>query len=178
MPRILTVLLHLHWAVAFSALAFLSLAGGERGAADAFAALGFSIPGQATAGFMASGIVSAGFALCALLFWWALAAAVLSAQEDEPDQVTMVAFAAAVGLMSVLLVIGIAARAQGILPGISIQLGALLASFIAIGAAQRSGATTVTAGRLAARALAVDASRLASPLWLTFRDDAVGSKER
>jgi hypothetical protein len=179
MPRILTVLLLLHWAIAFSALAFLCMAGGDDGASSAFSALGISLPGKTVSGSAGAAFVSISFALCALLFWWALAGAALaSSAETETDEISIVAFAAAAALMTILLVVGVAARANGVLPGIAIELCALLASFVAIGAAQRSGATTVTAGRLAARALAVDASRLASPLWLAFRDDDSRSRDR
>ncbi|PSJ61830.1 hypothetical protein [Kumtagia ephedrae] len=165
MARILTFFLVVHWAVVFSLLATLSVLGSDGGGLRFF---GIDLPGAdylVVSVPVVAASVAMGFATCAVLFWWALVA--LFAGNDDGtigEEVLRVAFAAAAGLMTLLLVVGTFRSSAGLFPAMAAHFAALIASYVAIrseqqSAVQRAEALVDERLRLAARARAIGASQ-------------------
>jgi hypothetical protein len=168
MPRLLTLFLVFHWAVLFSLLAGLAVFGGQDGAANGLTFFGIDMSGQDF--FIVSvpvmkAAVSFGFAICSVLFWWAFVAFLVSpGNRVAGEEVLRMAFAAASGLMTLMLVVGAIKATAGLFPAMAAHFAALIASYVAIRAEQQLNPEPEADGeevRLAARVKAIDASQTA-----------------
>jgi hypothetical protein len=143
MSRILTLFLVLHWAVAFSILAALVLMSGEGALLAGFGLLAdlsgsnaeilSSVAVRAAVGF--------GLAVCALLFWWAASVSMFSPgpKASANDETLKVAFAAASGMMTAILILGTIAGAYRLFPAIAAHFTALIASYLVARSEQQPG---------------------------------------
>lgn len=164
MNRILTLFVCLHWAVVFVALTLLAgLHGGENFAA-VLAAIGirFSVDAMPEpAGLCA--LLAVGFGIVASLFLWALVTGLLDrrVEESETDEVARLAFGGAVAVFT-LVFLGCAAGAEviGLYRSMALEIGALLASYLAICAERRMVAAVSASNRTgaAARTMALHAA--------------------
>ncbi|MDN5927819.1 MAG: hypothetical protein L0I29_12150 [Hyphomicrobiales bacterium] len=166
MNRILTLFVCLHWAVVFVALTLLAgLHGGENFTA-VLAAIGiqFSVDAMPVpAGLCA--LLAVGFGIVASLFLWALVTGFLDrrVEENAADEVAPLAFAGAVAVFT-LVFLGCAAGAEviGLYRSMALEIGALLASYLAICAERRMAvAAAVSASNeagAAARTMALHAA--------------------
>jgi hypothetical protein len=178
MNRILTLFVCLHWAVVFIALTLLAgLHGGENFAA-VLAAIGIQFPVDArfpvNAQFSGNvmpvppalcALLAIGFGIVACLFLWTLVTSFLDrrAEGSEADEVAGLAFAGAVAVFTlVFLGCAVTAEAIGLYRSMALEIGALLASYLAICAERRMVVAAVAkpgnpAGA-AARAMALHAA--------------------
>jgi hypothetical protein len=167
MSRILTLFLILHWAAVFSLLAALAVFGGD-GGADGFSF--FGVPMSAGGDVYIASVpvlraaVTLGFAFCAVLFWWAFVTLFVSSDGQAGDEVLRMAFAAASGLMTLMLVVGAVKAPAGLFAAMAAHFAALIASYLAIRGEQQLGEQVDKSEdelRLAARVRAIDASQTA-----------------
>ncbi len=167
MSRILTLFLILHWAAVFSLLAALAVFGGD--GADSFSF--FGVPMSAGGDVYVASVpvlraaVALGFAFCAVLFWWAFVTLFVSG-EGQPagEEVLRMAFAAACGLMTLMLVVGAIKAPAGLFSAMAAHFAALIASYLAIRGEQQLGEQASKGEdelKLAARVRAIDASQTA-----------------
>jgi hypothetical protein len=136
MRHLLSSFLALHWAVAFSLLAFLCI-DGSRGAAVALGMLGassenaqFAQPGNAA---MVASLATA-FLVVAMLFCWAFVELFVD-DESRPegaDNVIRIAFVAAAAVLSLILVGGAMQGIDGLFTVVAVHLAALLTCYMAI----------------------------------------------
>lgn len=166
MTRILTLFLVLHWAVVFSLLAALAVfSGGDN--LDSLSFFGINMSGQdlvVASVPLLKAVVTFGFAICAVLFWWALVALFFQTQDTSAgEEVMRMAFAAASGLMTIALLVGAIKASPGLFPAMAAHFAALLASYVAIRVERQVGAEEATREevRHAAHIKAVDASQTA-----------------
>lgn len=167
MNRILTIFIALHWTVVFAALAALAgLHGGENFPAVlasigiGFAAVTLPMPVPKAL----CGLLAIGFGIVAALFLWTLVTALLDrGNGNEADEVARLAFGSAVAVLTaVFLGCAVMPGASGLYRSMALELGALLASYLAVGAERR--ATAAAKGRAgdpigaAARAMALRAA--------------------
>jgi len=142
MQRILANILLLHWAATFALLAGLCVLGAEAGVFRAMDVLGLDTEGLGLqAAPTMTALISLAFAVCAVLFFWALLTGLMPVERRDHDDVQQMAFGAAALSVSVLLLAGMALSIPGLFPVAATHLAALLASYVAI----RVG--TVPAGR-------------------------------
>ncbi|MDQ6438135.1 hypothetical protein RB623_29125 [Mesorhizobium sp. LHD-90] len=167
MPRILTLFLVLHWAVLFSLLAGLAVFGGK-GSPDSLTFFGIDMSGAEIVVVsvpLMKAALSFGFAICSVLFWWAFVTFFVSSENrGAADEVLRMAFAAASGLMTMMLLVGMVKATPGLLPAMAAHFAALIASYVAIRSEQRlepekAQVLTQEQTRLAARVRAIDASK-------------------
>ena len=142
MSRILTLFLVLHWAVAFSLLAALVLMSGEGALLAGFGVLA-DLSGS-DAAILSSIVVRAavgfGLAVCALLFWWASVSMFSPGPKASANDETLkVAFAAASGMMTAILILGTIAGAYRLFPAIAAHFAALIASYLVARSEQQPG---------------------------------------
>lgn len=135
MHRILTFFLGLHWMVHFALLAVWATGSSGKPLLPAYAwfgAAGADGPGWRLA-------MALGFGLAAVLFIWMLVTVTIDRREsEETDDVARLAFAVATGILTLVLIAGATQPATDLMPAISLQLGALLISYVAVCAEQRS----------------------------------------
>jgi len=166
MNRILTLFVCLHWAAVFVALALLAgLHGGENFAA-VLAAIGIQFPVDAMpVRPELCALLAVGFGIVASLFLWALLTGVVDrgGKRNEADEVARLAFAGAVAVFT-LVFLGCAAAGEviGLYRSMALEMGALLASYLAICAERRmavaaAASASDTAGA-AARTMALHAA--------------------
>lgn len=133
MHRILTFFLGLHWMAHFALLAIWATGSGNPPASNWLDAVG---PDGANGGMAM--VVTLGFALTAVLFLWMLVAVLLDRRmSEEADDVARLAFAAGTGILTLVLLADLQPT-TGLMPAVSLQLGALLVSYVAICAERRS----------------------------------------
>jgi hypothetical protein len=167
MNRVLTIFIALHWTVVFAALAALAgLHNGENFAA-VLAAIGIefaavTLPMPLPEALCA--LLAMGFGIVAALFLWLLATALFERGSggNGTDEVARLAFGSAVAALT-LVFIGCASSpaAFGFYRSLAIELGALLASYLAVCAERRMAAAATKAG---ARGDGVDAAARAMAL--------------
>jgi hypothetical protein len=153
MNRILTLFVYVHWAAVFVALTLLAgLHGGENFTA-VLAAIGIQFPVDAQFSINATPVPSAlcallavGFGIVASLFLWTLVTSFLDrrAEGNEADEVAGLAFGGAVAVFT-LVFLGCAAGAEaiGLYRSMALEIGALLASYLAICAERRMAVAAV-----------------------------------
>jgi hypothetical protein len=166
MNRILTFFVCLHWAVVFIALTLLAgLHGGENFVA-VLAAIGiqFSVDAMVVPPALCA-LLAVGFGIVASLFLWTLVTSFLDrrAEGNEADEVAGLAFGGAVAVFTlVFLGCALTAEAIGLYRSMALEIGALLASYLAICAERRMAVAAVArAGNpagAAARAMALHAA--------------------
>jgi hypothetical protein len=166
MNRILTLFVCLHWAAVFVALTLLAgLHGGENFAA-VLAAIGIQFPVDAMPvppGLCA--LLAVGFGIVASLFLWTLITGFLDrrVEGNEADEVASLAFGGAVAVFT-LVFLGCAAGAEaiGLYRSMALEIGALLASYLAICAERRMAIAAATGASnpagAAARSMALHAA--------------------
>jgi hypothetical protein len=165
MNRVLTIFIALHWTVVFAALAALAgLHNGENFAA-VLAAIGIefaavTLPMPLPEALCA--LLAMGFGTVAALFLWLFVTALLDrGSGNGTDDVARLAFGSAVAMFT-LVFIGCASSsaAFGFYRSLAIELGALLASYLAVCAERRMMAAATPAGArdAAARAMALRAA--------------------
>lgn len=166
MNRILTLFVCLHWAAVFVALTLLAgLHGGENFTA-VLAAIGIQFPVDAMPVPSAlCALLAVGFGIVASLFLWTLVTSFLDrrVEGNEADEVAGLAFGGAVAVFT-LVFLGCAAGAEaiGLYRSMALEIGALLASYLAICAERRMAVAAVArAGNpagAAARTMALHAA--------------------
>jgi hypothetical protein len=141
MNRILTLFVCLHWAVVFIALTLLAgLHGGENFVA-VLAAIGiqFSVDAMVVPPALCA-LLAVGFGIVASLFLWTLVTSFLDrrAEGNEADEVAGLAFGGAIAVFTlVFLGCALTAEAIGLYRSMALEIGALLASYLAICAERR-----------------------------------------
>ena len=157
MRHVLISFLALHWAVVFALLAYICM-DGNHGIASALGVLGISVQSTRFPGLEHALVVaplSIALLLVALLFCWAFVETLLNIA-------TRIAFICASFLLSIILVGGAAQGINGLFMVVAIQMTALLASYVAVLAEQRSTLAAMTLhdsdARLAAHRLATGAA--------------------
>jgi hypothetical protein len=166
MSRILTLFVCLHWAVVFSALTLLAGLHGGKNFVAVLAAIGiqFSVDAMVVPPALCA-LLAIGFGIVACLFLWTLVTSFLDrrAEGSEADEVAGLAFAGAVAVFTfVFLGCAVTAEAIGLYRSMALEIGALLASYLAICAERRMVVAAVAkpgnpAGA-AARAMALHAA--------------------
>lgn len=142
MRHVLTSFLALHWAIVFALLAFICI-DGNRGVAAALGVLGLEVENGRITGLENAAVVaplSIALLVVAVLFCWAFVETLLNiaANPDATDGVARIAFISASGVLSLVLVGGAAQGIDGLFMVVAVQLTALLASYVAVLAEQRS----------------------------------------
>jgi hypothetical protein len=167
MPRIIALFVSAYWMAFFGLLALAAMAEATGEVFLIFQSLSLpgALPVSAEAGPVLSSALSVGFLLVAVLFLWTLATALLHrvAGQGETDEVARTAFGAAAGMMTVLLVVGVGYPVQGLFASASLQMLALLVSYVAIYAEQRRAThgeeDTLSGAEATARLMALGAAR-------------------
>ena len=144
MQRIIAFFVGAYWMAFFSLLALAAMAEATGEVYAIFQAL--SLPGSSgaldvEAGPFLSTALAIGFSLAAALFLWMLGTALVHRNREvgDTDDVARVAFGVATGMMAVLLAVGVWYPVHGLFASSSMQLAALLVSYIAVYAKQRRG---------------------------------------
>lgn len=177
MPHILTSFLAFHWALAFALLAIVCVMGGDGGAVAALDLLGVSLSHSNLDGGVVPALLSLAFTVGSVLFAWAFLTAFFSDQMVEGnDDVMRMAFGAAGGVLSLVLICGTTQGATGLFPVVAAHLAALLASYLAIRAESWSSSMSGVPGeedfRAAARVMALGAAHSSMLARLSGRPDA------
>lgn len=138
MHRILTFFLGLYWLVQFTLLA-LAAGGGASGPLNGGQSGFLSHP--PTDGHATSMALAFGAGMVAVLFLWLLATVLLAddSTENEVEEVARLAFAGATGVLTLCLVMGAGDPTVAFSTVIPLQLGALLASYVAVCLERRIG---------------------------------------
>ncbi len=183
MRHLLGSFLTFHWAAAFALLAMACVFGSAGGASNALDILGIALPDEnaVTVGSSSSVFLSVTFALVAALFLWAFLTLFLCEPSDQgdPDAVTRVAFAAAAGVLSLMLVLGVMRADAGIFPVIAAVLAAITTSYLAI-QAERWAALLIASPeeqdpQAIARSMAIGAAHDAALSRISGRHDPRGN---
>lgn len=158
MRHVLTSLLALHWAIVFALLAFICI-DGNRGVTAALGVLGVAVE-NARFVDLENAFVVAPLAIAllvvAVLFCWAFVETLINiaAKPDATDGVVRIAFISASGMLSLILIGGVAQGIDGLFMVIAVQLTALLASYVAVLAERRSSQAEAFAANSEMRATA------------------------
>ena len=128
MRHVLTSFLALHWMAIFALLAAVAVLGADGGMPEVF----FDLVGESA--MWTSAVFSIGFCIVAVLFLWVFITAsfgdgVVSAETEE---VARLAFGAAVGSLTLLLLIRAAESAAPLFAEVAMLVAALLTSYLAI----------------------------------------------
>jgi hypothetical protein len=141
MPRIIALFVSAYWMAFFGLLTLAAMAEATGEVFLIFQSLSLpgALPVSAEAGPVLSSALAVGFLLVAVLFLWTLATALLQRSHGpgETDEVARTAFGVAAGMMTVLLGVGVGYPVPGLFASASLQLLALLVSYVAIYAEQR-----------------------------------------
>ena len=144
MFRLLTIAVVFHWAAIFSMLAFMCVLAGSDGAAQALSLIGFGEvidPARTLPPAALAALAAILFALCGVLFWWALVTVLLGEESAHaPADILSLAFASSVGTLSAVFLYGAAQGLNGLFPTIAVHVAALLVSYTAINAERRVSA--------------------------------------
>lgn len=140
MPRLIALFVAAYWMAFFCLLALAALGEVE---GDGLLVLGPRDAGSEAAGLAAgspfSMVLAVALLVVAALFLWTLVTTILQRGDPrgEGDDVFGIAFAAAAAMMAVLLLAGTLEGVDGIFASASLQLLALLVSYVAIEAERR-----------------------------------------
>jgi len=142
MRPILTSFLALHWAAVFALLAFICV-DGNRGVAGALGVLGVALENTRLADLDNAAVVAplaVALLVVAVLFCWVFVESLVNAaaNPEGADSVARTAFISASAVMSLILIGGAAQGINGLFLVVAVQLAALLASYVAMHAEQRS----------------------------------------
>ena len=162
MSRLLTIFIEFHWSALFALLAVDLVFRSRTDATGVLLLFGLNFGSEPMPGHrLAVAGLTLLFALCAVLFLWALATTALAGGDgdDASAEVIGKAFATASLAMTVVLAYGIYRSAGGLVPVIAMHYAALLSSFVAV----RIARPAETAGRhsdvaVAFKAKAIEAS--------------------
>jgi hypothetical protein len=176
MPRLLTLFVAAYWTTFF---AILTLAAVGEVTGEGLPALypllsPETSPFRIPAGAPVSAMLAIGFLLVAMLFLWTLVTMLFEERQGDGDELARIALAAAAGMMTVLLALGVWSGVGDVLSAVTLQFVALLASYGAILAeaarqAARSGSEAPgTTGP--ARAMAIGAAHHTMLARLSRRD--------
>ncbi len=163
MHRILTLFLSFHWMSVFAALAVLAgIHGGENFPA-VLGAIGIVVPGGSLPTPATSVLCMAlamGFSLVCVLFFWMLVTVVLekNAESSEADDVARLAFGGAICMLTLVFIGCAAGSVTGLYRSVALELGALVASYLAVCAERRIAATRADDIGATARAMALHAA--------------------
>lgn len=172
MHRILTFFLGLHWVAHFGILAVASAGLSSSGAP----ALGTTAP---PAGFDAvlGTAMALGFGIAAVLFIWMLVTVLFDRRPfpGDTDDVARLAFAVATGMLTLLLFTGADEPVIGLMPAVSLQIAALLVSYVAVNAERRfAGRATRVEGASGANSMALHAAHNTMLSRISGRSGAKG----
>lgn len=141
MRHILTSFLALHWAIVFALLALICI-DGNRGVAAALGVLGATVERNRFVdldNIVVVAPLATALLVVAVLFFWALVENLINDRTSAgADSVARIAFIAASGVLSMIVIGGAAQGINGLLMVVAVQLAALLASYVAMMAEQRS----------------------------------------
>lgn len=136
MRHLFSSFLALHWAVVFALLAFICI-DGSRGMTLALSVMGLAMP-SAELAYTGNSLVAAplatAFLVVAVLFCWAFVEIFVNDGEtpEADDGIIRIAFIAAAGVLSLILIGGAARGFGGVFVVVAVHLAALLTSYIAI----------------------------------------------
>lgn len=135
MRQILTPFLAFHWMAVFALLAMAAAVGRGGGEFAVFEFMGV-VDGTLPfgVGSEAAALFSVAFALVAALFLWTLVNAFLGerTQSGDAEQLSRLAFGGAAGALTFMLLYGSVQPVAGLLPAVSINLAAILVSYLAV----------------------------------------------
>lgn len=184
MRQLLTPVLALHWMMVFALLAGVLTLGGSGDVAAIFRLMGvvpaIDAPPAALDG-AAPLFFSVGFSLVAALFLWTALDGALGAERGEHERghehrdVSLLAFAGAVVMLTAVLVYGVALPVSGLMRAVMASVAALLVSYLAIVAESWfSGVPSRDdqPGNAAVQAMAADAVRTLRLSHIAGRIDA------
>lgn len=137
MKRVLGLFVLAYWSAFFGVLAFAALTGVGGGTGFAFEAWQIESwpstmsPLQST---VVATVLAFGYSLCGVLFIWTLIATLFGNPIDDgdTDEIARLAFAVAIGLATVLMIAGTVYGGSGPFFASSVQVVALLVSYVAI----------------------------------------------
>jgi hypothetical protein len=137
MRHVLTLLIAFHWTAVFALMAMVSTLDPEHGILAALNLLGAAPTPDAFisgGGPLAAGFFSFAFAVAGVLFLWTLATAFFSGASPLGDieRVARLAFAVAVGVLSLLMLTAAVERTTGVFATGLTALVALLVSYLAV----------------------------------------------
>jgi hypothetical protein len=135
MRRILTTVITMYWMASFAVLAMVCTLELDHGMIEAFRLLGLTHITSAAAeagGVWLTGTFGIAFGLVSLVFLWALVANFVDESRlGEAEEILRLAFASAGFTLAVLLFSAGMLSVSGVFPTMTVQLGALLVSYIA-----------------------------------------------
>lgn len=178
----LSSFLALYWAIVFALLAFVCIDRG-RGVAAALSALGGSLPGEAAGidNVILVAPLATALLVVAMLFCWTLVETVTNGA-GTAGGVTRIAFVGACGVLSLMVVGGTVQGVKDLFLIVSVQLAALLSSYMAMQTEQRAvEPATLVANReirSVARAMARGAAHTSMLSRISGRTDMNGKDSR
>ncbi len=182
MRHLLSSFLALHWAIVFALLAFVCI-DRSRGVAAALSVLGGSLHGQADDidNVMLVAPLATALLVVAMLFCWTLVET-LANGAGTSGGVARIAFIGACGVLSLMLVGGTVQGVKDLFLIVSVQLAALLASYMAMQTEQRAAEPATVAAnrdiRSVARAMARGAAHTSMLSRISGRTDMNGGDSR
>lgn len=183
MRHLLSSFLALHWAIVFALLAFVCI-DRSRGVAAALSVLGGSLHGQAADvdNVMLVAPLATALLVVAMLFCWTLVETVANGAGTAGGGVARIAFIGACGVLSLMLVGGTVQGVKDLFLIVSVQLAALLASYMAMQTEQRAAEPATVAAnrdiRSVARAMARGAAHTSTLSRISGRTDMNGKDSR
>ena len=142
MRRIIGIFVPAYWMAFFGLLALAAMAEATGEVFAIFQALSFPggfLDSRIPAGPLLSTVLAFGFSLASVLFLWMIVTAVAQMRGTRPesDEIARTAFGVAAAMMTVLLAVGAIFIVRGLFASASLQLLALLVSYMAVQAEQR-----------------------------------------
>ena len=156
MLRMIALFAAFYWMAVFAMLAVASAIGAAAPLLGGGIPVLFERPGAMPA---LSTAFLLGFAVVAALFLWCFVTVLAESTADDSDSVMRAAFGSAAGMLGVLVIASAAHPEPNLLPALSIQFAALMASYAAIDAEKR--AVAAAAGIVAMDDVRVAAKRMA-----------------
>ncbi|APH72507.1 hypothetical protein [Aquibium oceanicum] len=167
MRRIIGIFVPAYWMAFFGLLALAAMAEATGEVFAIFQALSFPggfLGNEIPAGPVLSTALAFGFSLTSVLFLWMIVTAIaqIRGSQRESDEIARTAFGVATAMMTVLLAIGAIFLVRGLFASASLQLLALLVSYMALQAEQRRTADAPRevgdAAEITARLMAIGAA--------------------
>ncbi len=167
MRRILGIFVPAYWMAFFGLLALVATAEATGEVFVIFQAL--SLPGglsdsRMEAGPVLSTALAFGFTLTSVLFLWMMLTALAHVRriQRDTDEIARLAFGVAAAMMTILLAVGAGFVVRGLFASASLQLLALLVSYVAVQTEQRRHSETAQTGggdtEITARVMAIGAA--------------------
>ena len=178
----LSSFLALHWAIVFALLAFVCI-DGNQGVTAALSMLGRSARGQDVGldNVILVAPLATALLVVAMLFCWTLVETIANGAGTAAG-VARIAFASACGVLSLMLVGGTVQGVEDLLLIVSVQLAALLVSYVAMHTEQRAAEPATVAAnrdiRSVARAMARGAAHTSMLSRISGRTDMNGKDSR